>query len=885
VYDDNWHVAPALPDGIYYWRVRAKDNATNVLNWNSVPIRSFRVDTTPPTAPTPIWPVSDVWTKTAPTMIWTSVEENSEPVMYYVEISSENWGPVARSSGWIYDNNWVVSPPLTQGYYYWRLKARDNAGNESIYSNIPGFRVDATLPPQTTLASPENMRAFDHGTTVRLVWDPVIDIPSGTENYWIQIATSPDFTTRIVDENQPAPDTDYDYVFPALGVYYWRVKAIDRAGNEGAWSEARTIRIVRWTLIESWTSTITAKTYIDWFVVESWSGTFTTITTWQVVETWTSTIATTAQWQLAESWQTTITTTATWQLAESWTATITTSAQWELAESWSATITTTAGWQLAETWQAIITTSAQWQLAESWTGTVTTTADWQLAETWQAIITTSAQWELAESWTSTITAKPYLGWFVTENWTLTINAPIPAPVLVSPPNGTNTNNPRPIFDWDNLQPADSFRFQLDNDSDFSSPVYNLVIGGTQSWFQPAIDLPDGLYYWRVKMYRDNDDNPDTPSPESPWSENWTINIDHTAPQSPSPLSPIPGENIKNTTPTIKWENVTQQVNGTPELSLPLTYYVAVSDNPNFPYENRNSGWISENTWTVTPALSDGIWYWRARAKDNVGNESDNSPTWSFRVDTIAPSPPQQISPEPSTYTKDTPTFKWYSVTNENSFPIMYHVEIWALGFKQTESPWIYENQWTCPPGYLSEGTTYSWKVQARDNALNVGAFSTEWTFWVDITPPSKPALYKPSGTISSSLVTFEWQKSTDTLSGVARYWIQIDNEPSFDSTYFVHENQYVKGTENTYQLTLPDGLYYWRVKAIDNAGNESLWADNFSFRVDTLPPQGVALSYPENNKIYPDNTPDLYWWKGSDNSTPIYYRVVVSLYENFQENV
>ncbi|MFN4133811.1 MAG: Ig-like domain-containing protein, partial [Candidatus Hadarchaeales archaeon] len=325
-------------------------------------------------------------------------------------------------------------------------------------------------------------------------------------------------------------------------------------------------------------------------------------------------------------------------------------------------------------------------------------------------------------------------------------------------------------------------------------------------------LQDNLWYWRVRAFRNNENGA--------WSEVWKFRIDRAPPAPPTPISPLEGENTNDNTPTFKWSSIDEN-------SLPVLYYIAVSDNQDFPYENASSGWIADNQWTPTQELPDGIWYWRVRAKDNAGNEGENSTTLSFRIDTVKPPAPTLIWPPDGGWTNTTPNLDWSPVTEENSFPIKYYVQISKVPTFSplyTTSGWITDDNWRTPP--LGEATYY-WRVQAMDNAGNIGSFSTSRSFQVDNEPPSKVQLMTPENGafLPAGVITFTWTQASDNnKSGVARYWIQIDNEPTFTPP-LVHENDNVP--DNSYAFTLTSaGTYYWRVCAIDAVGNIGAWAEN-----------------------------------------------------------
>ncbi|MEW6593143.1 MAG: DUF2341 domain-containing protein, partial [Candidatus Hadarchaeota archaeon] len=66
---------------------------------------------------------------------------------------------------------------------------------------------------------------------------------------------------------------------------------------------------------------------------------------------------------------------------------------------------------------------------------------------------------------------------------------------------------------------------------------------------------------------------------------------------------------------------------------------------------------------------------------------------------------------------------------------------------------------------------------------------------------------------------------------------------------------------------LPEGVYHWRVRAVDGAGNEGRWSKARYFQVkrDPIPPPVPALVSPENNSTA-DNTPEFKWQPVDDSS-------------------
>jgi len=105
--------------------------------------------------------------------------------------------------------------------------------------------------------------------------------------------------------------------------------------------------------------------------------------------------------------------------------------------------------------------------------------------------------------------------------------------------------------------------------------------------------------------------------------------------------------------------------------------------------------------------------------------------------------------------------------------------------------------------------------------------------------PAKPILSSPAngsrvGFIGKQALTFQWMVVTES-SGVS-YKLQITSAPSFVNLTIPE----VSGlTETSYTLpqgqSLPYGTYYWRVKAIDSAQNDSGWTAPHSFQVGLMP--------------------------------------------------
>ena len=112
-------------------------------------------------------------------------------------------------------------------------------------------------------------------------------------------------------------------------------------------------------------------------------------------------------------------------------------------------------------------------------------------------------------------------------------------------------------------------------------------------------------------------------------------------------------------------------------------------------------------------------------------------------------------------------------------------------------------------------------------------------FVMESTPPAKPTLTSPVndsriGFMGKQTPTLVWSAVTDP-SGVS-YSLQLSYDASF-STLVIPELSGL--TQESYTIVarqaLPYGTYYWRVKAIDSAQNDSGWSTAYSFHSSLLP--------------------------------------------------
>jgi hypothetical protein len=211
----------------------------------------------------------------------------------------------------------------------------------------------------------------------------------------------------------------------------------------------------------------------------------------------------------------------------------------------------------------------------------------------------------------------------------------------------------------------------------------------------------------------------------------------------------------------------------------------------------------------------------------------------FAVEWEAPPAPLLLSPSNAGEARAEAYFDWRDV-RDPSLPVTYHLQVASdKSFTSLvlEKRGLTESEYTLTReeklAAVEKETPYYWRVKAIDSATNESKWSSPWSFYV--AAPPVPALISPvDGSKAEAETYFDWEDVTN-LSPPITYHLQVASDKSFTS--LVLEKRGL--TESEYTLTREEKLaavkkevpYYWRVKAIDNAGNESEWSSPWSFYV------------------------------------------------------
>jgi hypothetical protein len=127
-------------------------------------------------------------------------------------------------------------PAIALGSFYWRVRAKDAAGNWSPWSAARMVTITPPKPSSPVLLNPKS-GTFTNNITPTLEWASV----AYGQLYEIQISKS--YTFKILVDTHTGNGLNYTSIALADGTYYWRVRAKNMAGVNGSWSSYRTVKV------------------------------------------------------------------------------------------------------------------------------------------------------------------------------------------------------------------------------------------------------------------------------------------------------------------------------------------------------------------------------------------------------------------------------------------------------------------------------------------------------------------------------------------------------------------------------------------------------------------------------------------------------------------
>ncbi len=445
------------------------------------------------------------------------------------------------------------------------------------------------------------------------------------------------------------------------------------------------------------------------------------------------------------------------------------------------------------------------------------------------------------------------------------------PSLVQPVNNaTRAGYTAGDFTWMPLAGAAGYLFEIDNDTLFSPPIYQVETLKPQH--TPTLRLVNNTYYWRVTPFAYS--APGKTRVYGAASESYILTIDWSAP--PQQLAPA-DDIIVAFAPRFQW----QAVEGAKSYQLEIS--TDIDFNPSSPYKSSNTD------FTLTKMLSnDKEYFWRVKATDQNDNETTWSSVRSFRTQwNFAP---QLLTPADNQTQLSYPFFSWQPVPGAQQYQIQIDDSNEFNGtliadIKIYNATTYTQNDWQKVPlaidGY--------WRVRAIDAAGNytpwseTRSFRTAYAVAPDlIYPPFTFAVdtqnFPVHRVTSIAWPVFVWDTAhawlgipLTTTVGPDWYEMAVDDDPAFNSPNMqmrtrtlaaapvldpLHPDYALEGLQN-------GGLYYWRVRAFRNNGQmgvDSRWEMRYDRSISELSMSTViSPTYPKDGYQAVGAPPLLGW--------------------------
>jgi hypothetical protein len=775
-----------------------RDEAGNLTETSD----TITLDTTAPDVPVlvlePEFTVGD-----ANTLSWGDIGADS----YDVEASTDpGFGSVDQSSGWIAATEYTFTGLSDGQTYYYRVKARDELGNETAWSGAQSSTQDASAP--TSSAGP--LAVYQTDLTIEVPWSGS-DASSGLASVELFVNDGSGWTSAgsTTETGSPVP---FSYTAAGEGTYSFYTVATDQVGlvetAPGSADAVTTVDVTGpvGTLVINGGDELTNDPEVDLTLAVTdaqdmrFSNDGSTWSDWQAYAasiTWTLAAGDGAQTVHGQFRD------AAGNVTEASDAITldTTGPAAQFVINGDADLTNDPNVVLTMT----ATDAVQMQFSNdgaAWSGWTAYAAslDWVLAAG-EGVQTVYGQF------------RDEAGNVTEASDTITVDTTAPGvPVMTAEPTYTaGTSN---TVSWTGTGAA-TYQAEAATDEGFTD--IQATTGWLPSTFFEFQGLADAqIYHYRVKA-RDDLGN------ESGWSGAVASTQDATAPVSTAgPLDPFQG----SATFEVPWTGA-DATSGLASVEL---------------FVNDGSGWASAGTSTaVDPpepfsftASGDGQYGFYLVAHDGAGNSEGAGGTAevSTVVDLTAPTASLVINGDEET-TSTTQVLLTSTAFDANGVTGMRFTNVEAdwPGGPDAWLPFAENHEWILPDG---DGlhTVYA---EYRDQAGNVVAASDAIT--LDTTPPGMPALVAEPAFTAGTQNTVEWIDS-----GAAGYFLQMSGDADFGD--ILANTGWVTTLSFTFTDLLDGQTYHFRIKAQDELENETDWAEATFSTQDASPPVSAAAPLP-----------------------------------------
>lgn len=242
--------------------------------------------------------------------------------------------------------------------------------------------------------------------------------------------------------------------------------------------------------------------------------------------------------------------------------------------------------------------------------------------------------------------------------------------------------------------------------------------------------------------------------------------------------------------------------------------------------------VNKNNFTYP--LTAGKYQWRVRG-ENFAYETAYTFPASFTLIATTDLSKQQVQlafPQADLYTKETSfTFSWTALSAAEYY-VFQLINVTSGNLLVLEKSDLTGSSFTLPVGTITEDGQYLWKLKAVNSESETETPFATRTFYVDRVVPNQSQNLLPLNNsihIIDSPVNFTWTVPADTgvVISPVTYVIQIASDQNFTN---IIQTAPVPNPEYIYTFS-SIGDYYWRVKTVDKAKNESNYSTHFKLTV------------------------------------------------------
>ncbi|GEP37049.1 hypothetical protein NPS01_07120 [Nocardioides psychrotolerans] len=438
-----------------------------------------------------------------------------------------------------------------------------------------------------------------------------------------------------------------------------------------------------------------------------------------------------------------------------------------------------------------------------------------------------------------------------------------------------------VLSWDPIPGAVAYEIRVSTDNDFNVITDARTLSGTA--YSPPNTYDNASYWWQVRAKNalgQSEEWPIYPERTGEFRRYWDA--------VPELIYPAEGATVSDDT-YLQW---------TPT-RLASTYRLYVGTDPGF-----STNFVSCDTTQTTLTLgaaripeddaclpkASGRYFWRVRAMD--GPESVNSVFSSVSSFTYqAPAPPsgtlglvtgqrlmldgngsnpcdaslQSSPPRLCENMMNTPVFDWNPAIGATSYRLyLAHDRLFTnmvKGFGDAGSvvslPTTTNTRLALTQSLpeTQAGEAYYWFIRSCDAKGLCGPTPEEATNAFQKKSAPIQLVTPTAGALLQDQVTFDWtdfletnQAATDPSTGehpgqAARsYHLQVSDRQTFGSTEVIDNVTVDQTTYTAFTRAYPEGQLWWRVQAIDGAGNGLTWSDPRPFTKVSPAPRALTPS-------------------------------------------